>query len=171
MLNKLLLGLCILLLTACGFHLREPVHLAPSLQHLYLETNDPYGELERNIRQYLRASGVIVTATPQESTAVLEILSESTSEQLLSVGSTQQTRQYNLILTVTFIVTTPAGKPLMQPQTVSETQALTVQADQILGGSNEENNLYHQMRSAIVYTMMNRLTSKAAIKSVMDIQQ
>lgn len=149
-----------LTLSSCGFHLRGPVPLAPPLKQLYLKTEDPYGQLTRNIKQYLKLSGVYLANTPQEAETVLVILREFNSEQLLSIGGTQQTRQYNITLTVNFEVTTPDGKILVSPQSCSETRALTIQSNQILGGSNEENNLYQQMRRAIVYDIMSRLSSK-----------
>jgi LPS-assembly lipoprotein len=157
-----LLFLATLLLTGCGFHLRESVVLAPPLKRLYLQSAAPFDELSRNIKQYLKLSGVELVNSPAEAKTVLDIIAENSSSQLLSVGGTQQTRQYNLILTVIFQVTTPDGKVLLPRQGVSELQPLTVQSDLILAGSNEENNLYHQMRRAIVYTMMTRLASKQA---------
>lgn len=149
-------------LSGCGFHLRGSFTLAPPLKRMYLQTTDPYGELARNLRQSLEATGVVFAETPQQASTVLEIIHENTSQQLLSVGGTQQTRQYNLVLSVVFQVTTPQSKIIIPQQTVTKTQAITVQADQILGGSNEENNLYHQMRKSIVYTLLNVLTSKEA---------
>ena len=155
------------LLTGCGFHLRGAVDLAPPLKRLYIETSEPYSELTRNLQQYFRSSHVTLVGSPAEASSVLEIISENASQQLLSVGGTQQTRQYNLNLAVTFQVTTPQGVILVPAQTVTETQTLTVQADQILGGSNEQNNLYHQMRRAVVFTIMTRLSSQEATANVM----
>jgi LPS-assembly lipoprotein len=148
------------LLSGCGFHLRGQLPLAPPLQKLYLKTQDPYGQLTRNLKQYLKDSNVQLADSPQTAETVLEILHEYNTEQLLSIGGTQQTRQYNIILTVNFQVTDPTGKILLPPQSMSETRSLTIQSNQILGGSNEENNLYQQMRRAIVYDIMNRLSSK-----------
>ncbi len=149
-----------LLLTSCGFHLRGTVPLATPLQHLYLQVADPYSSLTRNLRQSLASSGVQLVSSPAEADAVLIILKENPSQQLLSVGSTQQTRQYNLILSVTFQINDARGKILIPPQTVSESRSLTLQSNQILGTSNEQDDLYQQMRQAVVYDIMNRLSSK-----------
>jgi outer membrane lipopolysaccharide assembly protein LptE/RlpB len=61
---------------------------------------------------------------------------------------------------VTFQVTDPKGKILLSPQTVSETSTLAITAGQILAGSNEASNLYQQMRQAIVYDILSRLSSR-----------
>lgn len=154
-----LLLLC-LGLTSCGFHPRGAVPLAPPLHNMYLQTPDPYGQFARNLKQYLKSSGVHLTNTPQEATIILSILKEDTGQQLLSVGGTQQTRQYNLILTISFLLTDNKGTVLVPMQTISETRTIPIQSNQILGGSNEANNLYRQMRQAAVYDMMNRLASQ-----------
>ena len=75
------------------------------------------------------------------------------------MSGTQQTRQYNLILNVIFQVSDPRGKILIPPQNITETRSFTIKSDQILAGSNEANALYNQMRQAIVYDMMARLSS------------
>lgn len=149
----------ILVVTSCGYHLRGSIPLAPQLNKLYLETRDPYGQLTRYLRQFLKVSGVTLVEKPEDATAVLVILHEATSQQLLGMSGTQQTRQYNLILTVIFQVTDTQSKVIVPAQTIVETRSFTIKSDQILAGSNEANNLYNQMRQAIVYDIMTRLGS------------
>ena len=154
-----ILILLLISITSCGYHLRGSMPLAPPLHKLYLETTDPYGLLTRYLKQFLKVSGVTLVEKCEDSTAVLIILREATSQQLLGMSGTQQTRQYNLILNVTFQVNDPLGKVLIPPQNIMETRSFTIKSDQILAGSNEANNLYNQMRQAIVYDMMARLSS------------
>ena len=51
---------------------------------------------------------------------------------------------------------------------MTETRALTIQADQILASSNEANNLYQQMRQAIVYDIMSRIASHDVTALITD---
>jgi LPS-assembly lipoprotein len=147
-------------LSGCGFKLRGAMPLAPQLHSLYLETADPYGQLAHYLRQFLKMSGVSLAESPVGATSILNILSESTSDQLIGINGTQQTRQYNLVLTVTFQVSNTNNRVLVSPQTVTESRALTIINDQILASSNEAMNLYTQMRQAIVYDIMSRLSSE-----------
>lgn len=158
--KKLFLIFLILCISSCGFKPRGSMPLAPPLYHLYLETPDPYGQLTRNLRQFLKMSGVLLAESPQEATSILTILSENTNNQLLGINGTQQTRQYNLILTVTFQVSNTNNRVLVTPQTITETRALTITNDQILASNNEAMSLYNQMRQVIVYDMMSRLSSE-----------
>jgi len=150
----------IILLTSCGFHRRGSVTLAPPLQKLYLQISDPYSDLARNIRLYLKMSGVQLASKPSQATSILDILSENSSQQLLNISGTQATRQYNLILTVSYQITDSRGNILVETQTATETRPLTIDASQMLSGSNQSVSLYHQMRQAIVYDIMSRLASR-----------
>ena len=156
-----------LMLAGCGFHLREPLSLAKPLQNIYVQSRDPYGDLVRNIKQDLRMSGVHLAASPQEASTILNITQEIQSQDLLSINSSQQTRQYNLRLAVTFEITDIHGKILLDPQTVTEIRPLTLQSNQILAGSNQATQLYQDMRRSLTYSLMNRLTSKAADQALL----
>jgi LPS-assembly lipoprotein len=158
--RKIIILLIFTCLISCSFHPRGTIALSPSLQQLYLKTNNPYGQLAQNLRNYFTMSGIELTSSPNNANLILDIIKENESQQLLSVSGTQQTRQYNLIYTVVFQVITPKGALVIPPQTLSETRAFTTISDQILGGTNEATMLYQQMRRAIVYDMMNRLSSQ-----------
>ncbi|HSW94052.1 MAG TPA: LPS assembly lipoprotein LptE [Gammaproteobacteria bacterium] len=149
-----------LALSGCGFQLRGATPLSPPLKRLYIETANPYGALTRNLRDYLKTSGVELTDTRENALTVLHIMNENQAQQLLSVSGLQQTRQYSLTLSVTFEITAPNRKVLMPATTVVESRLLTSLSDQILGSSNEQSTLYQQMRLAIVYDIMNRLGSR-----------
>ena len=159
-LHLLLLSLLLTLLTSCGFHLRGDTPLAPALQTVYIKTKTPYSDFTENLEQYLKMSKVTVVNTPQLATTIIEILSETSSQQLLGVNNTQLTRQYNLILSINFQITDPKGMVLVPQQTVTETRTLAINANQILAGSNESTALLQDMRRAIVFDVMNVLSSK-----------
>jgi len=155
-----------LVITSCGFHLSGQVQLAPPLHRMYIQSADPYSQLVRNLTQALKLSQVTVVPTPAEASTILNILSETESQQLLSVGGTQQTRQYSLVLSVVFQVTDNTGKMLVPPQTATQSTVITITANQVLAGSNEADNLYNQMRRSIVFDILYRLSSKSTTKSL-----
>ena len=164
--HLLLLLLITSLLAGCGFTLKKPAVLAPSLHQLYLKTPDPYGQLERDLREYLKMSHVHLVSSEQAAQVVLEILHEDVSQQLLSVSSTQQTRQYTLFYKVTFQLTNNKGLVIYSPQTITETSTLTVQSNQILASGSETSLLYQVMRKAAASDIMNRLAAKEITTTV-----
>lgn len=149
-----------LILTSCGFHLRGETQFSAPLQHVYLQTPSPYSELTRNIQQYFKMSGITLADSPANATTVLQILSENTGQQLIGVNNTQQTRQYNLTLSVAFQITDKKGIVLSPPETLTENRTLPISSSEILSGSNQATALYQQMRRAIVFDIMNRLSSQ-----------
>lgn len=154
-----LLSFCVLL-ASCGFHLQGQTKLAAPLHRLYLQTSDPYGQLARSLQQYLKASNVELTSSPQEADTILEVMSDSTSQNLLSVNGTQQTRQYSLVVTTIFQITNRHGGIILGPQSLSESRAITIQSNQVLGSSNEANLFYQQMRRNLAYAIINRIASR-----------
>lgn len=159
----------VITLSACGFHLRGPLPLAPAMKELYLKSPDPYGILARGLTQYLKSSGIHLVQKPQDANLILELGPEQMSQQLLSVGGTQQTRQYNLILSVTFQILDKHGKVLLSTQTLTESRTIPIQSNQILAGSNEANSLYNQMRASIIYAIMTRLAAQDTIDILMNV--
>lgn len=154
------------ILTACGFHLQGEVHLAPPLHRLYLQTNDPYGHLATSLKQYLKASKVILVSSPANADTILTILRDESTQNLLSVSGTQQTQQYNLGVIVQFEISAVNGLTLVDVQTLSENRTITLQSNQILGSSNEANLFYQQMRRNLAYAIMNRLASKEITQQI-----
>lgn len=153
-------------LTACGFHLQGEAKLAPPLHRMYLQTSDPYGNLASYLEEYLKMSNVNLVATPAQATTILMILKDHTSQDLISVSSTQQTRQYNLKTIVIFQITDANGRIIVAPQALSENRVMTVQASQILGSSNETYMIYQQMRRTLAYEIINRIASKEVTRTV-----
>lgn len=158
--------LFLLALAGCGFQPRSFTPLAKPLHNVYIQAHDPYSELTRNIKQYLRMSGVHLVANPQEASTILSIDREISGQELLSINSSQQTRQYNLRLAVAFEISDNRGQIITGPQTLTETRPLTLQSNQILAGSNQAAQLYHDMRRSITYSLMNWLSSKAVTQEL-----
>lgn len=152
------LFLCVFL-TACGFQLRNNVPLAPPLHQIYLETNDPYGSLARDIKQSLQTSHVQIVPIKEAAATILTIIQDTRSNILLSVNATQQTRQYNLHLVVEFEIKDNKGNVIVPSQILTQDKPITIQANEVLGSSNELNLFYQQMQREIVSNMMYRLSS------------
>jgi LPS-assembly lipoprotein len=163
----LFLFCCVLLIASCGFHLQSEIKLAPPLHRMYLQTSDPYGTLARSLHQDLKLSGVQMVSSPAEASTILVILRDDTSQDLLSVSGTQQTRQYTLKVTVVFEITDRKGRSLIGPQTLSESRAITIQANRVLGSSNEANLFYQQMRRTLAFAIINRIASREVTDDIM----
>lgn len=160
MIRHFLLLIVALFLTGCGFHLQGETRLAPPLHNLYLQTTDPYGYLTRNLKQYLKMSKVRLVSSPAHADTILVISRDDAVQEFLSISGTNQTRQYRLKVTVVFEITNAKGQVIVPPQTLAEDRTITIQANQVLGSSNETTLLYQQMRRILAYAIMNRIASR-----------
>lgn len=160
-----LLASC-LLLTSCGFHLQGEAKLAPPLHRLYLQTPDPYGNLARNLKQYLKMSKVKLVSSPTQGETILAVTRDEAAQEFISVSATTQTRQYRLKVTVVFEITNSKGQVIVDPQTLVEERVITIQSNQILGSSNETALLYQQMRRALAYAIINRIASREITRAI-----
>lgn len=159
---------CLLIagLSACGFTLQKEVILAPPLKRLYLQTQDPYGQLSRNLQQYLKMSHVVLVTQPSEAQTILAILRDETSQDLISVSGTQQTRQYNLTVHIAFQILDSKGRIIVPTQYLNESRVITVQSNQVLGSRNEAELFYQQMRRTLALAVLNRIASQAITETV-----
>lgn len=159
-LTATLLALLCTMLTSCGFHPQGEISLAKPLHKLYLQTNNPYGMLARNLKDSLRLSHVTLTSDPKLADTILVIDESQPGKTLTSVSGTQQTRQYSLTISVSFSINDSHGRQLVPPQSLAESRSLTIQSNQILGSSNETSTYYRQIRRSLASAIMNRLGSK-----------
>lgn len=159
MLRQTLLFICCGLLMSCGFHFQGQVNLAPPLQRMYLQTADPYSDFARSLRLYLKNSHVKLVE-PSDAETILTILQQNTTQDLLGVSGTQQTKQYLLRTIVVFQISNKMGRILVPPEMLVESRVITVQSNLILGASNEVNLYFKQMRRTLAYALMNRIASR-----------
>ena len=154
-------------LSGCGFHLQGKTHLAPPFKRIYLQTNNPYGYLARYLRESLKLSNVELASSPCDATIILIIQRDENLQQLITVNSTTQTRQYNLQVLVAFALLDKHGYVLLPTQQLSESRVMTIQSNQILGSSNESNLYFQQMRRTLANAIMNRIGSREVSNLVM----
>lgn len=169
--NTFILLLSALLgLNGCHFHLQGDYALAPEMHQLYLQTNDPYGVLTRSLQQYFKMSHVNLVKTPEMANVHLNILSDTTSQDLISVSGTQQTRQYKMQVAVTIELIDNKGQTILVPQTFIESRIITVQSNQTLGSSNEANLAFQQMRQSLAHAIINRLASHEVSRKLAELK-
>ena len=79
-----------LLLSGCGFHLKHSDGLVDKFPEIYLQTNNPKGDLTRLVKLRLRGANIKILTEPSPDVAVLRLKSESQSERTISLYATAQ---------------------------------------------------------------------------------
>ena len=154
----LCLGLS-LLLSACGFHLRGSQNLPPQLKQIYIESTQPYAPFEQALRAALQSSNIQVVNAPNKEAFILKITKKSLSTTLISLSLSTQVTQYNLVYAVTYELIDPKGRIIIPTETLSSANTYAVNTNQMLGASNQQDQLTDTLRSNTIFLLLDRLSS------------
>ena len=84
----------LLILTACGYHLRGTIAMPESLKNMYVFNAGP--QLQNELKAVLKASKAQLASSPNEASLVIKILNEDMKTRVLSIGSTGKSNESEL---------------------------------------------------------------------------
>ncbi len=145
------------LLTGCGFHLRGAIDIPEWLDNVSIISRDVNKELVSILKSQLEGYKIDVNSDPSLAKYWLIINSSSLQQQIVSIGASTNPRQYQLILTIEFMLQTPKGQIIKTPRKVNVSRQLTVNNDRILGSNEEQALLVSEMRRDAAIQIINRL--------------
>lgn len=151
---------CAALLLGCGFSLRNANELPPTLQHLYLKTEEPFGRFETTLRATLRSSGVQLVTSPDQAPVTLAVSKPELSYSGSTVGTSNQSRVYSVVYAVAVSLLTPDGKVLWGPKMLRSLRNLTLSANQMIESNNQLSLLEQDMQRDVITQLYNRLGSE-----------
>jgi LPS-assembly lipoprotein len=157
-LARFLLLVAVLSLTACGFHLRgrvlSDVKLPFKALYLKVPTETPF---VIDLRKALKLNNVPLTTDPKQADLVLEVVSEHTSKQILSLNSSGAVQEYQLNYRVSLRAYDSKQTEWLPPEEISLSRNMTYDASQVYAMSQEEAAFYNDMRSDAVTQTVRRL--------------
>lgn len=149
----------LLLLSACGFHLRGDTALPVALQRVHLTLVDPLSPLKRDLESTLQRAGAKVENVSGEKIAEIKIPVLTLAPQPQSITSTARVREYVMIYHVELEVADVSGNTLLPKQAIELTRSFTFDETQALGIAAEQEELRKQMERDMVQAIMRRLAS------------
>ena len=157
LLRHVLSTLFVLALAGCGFQLRGEAQLPPGMQHVVVDSADPFSPLKRNLEDALRRSGAIIESKTGPGIAVLKLPVVTVNPELSSVGAAQHVREFMMIYHVELEVLDDDGKIIVPKQTIELTRNFTFDDTQALGIGVEQEDLKRQMQRDMVQAVMRRI--------------
>ena len=150
-----LIAMC-MLLSACGFQLRQEIALPASLSTIRVDIADPYSPLLRNIEASLRRSGANVSEA-RDGVAVLRIFRNSLQRLPLSVGDTGRVQEYVFRYEVDFELADASGLILVPRQTVELERDYSFDTLQAQGTPGEEEVVRAELEREMVQAVLRRI--------------
>ena len=147
----------VLMLSACGFHLRGAADLPEAMEATLLEGVGLNSDLGRALQQSIRGGGGRIVTRTDDASVVLAVQRNDMRRRVLSVDSRGKANEYELTYTLGFALRDPGGKPLLEPQTISVVRAYNFDPDNALAMSNEEARVKQGMVDSAVAQMLRRI--------------
>ncbi|HHT0593139.1 TPA: LPS assembly lipoprotein LptE [Legionella anisa] len=150
--------LLLLLLSACGFHLRGMDNVPNWLNNVAIISENDDKQFISILQSRLEGSDVEVNPEPSRAKYWLIVNEVNLQQQIISVGASTNPRQYTLTLTVVFVLKTRAGQVINAPGRISISRELILNNNRILGSKDEESILIGEMKQDAVTQVIYRLS-------------
>lgn len=155
--SGVVLGLVLIALTGCGFHVRGPQPMAFSSIHV---GGDQYSRLGVNLRRQIALSGTTkVEEDPKRAEVQLQILSNDREREILSLTPAGKVREYELTHTFRFRLISQQNKELIAPSNIVARREYTFNDEQVLGKEQEETLLFREMEDDILRQIIWQLSA------------
>jgi LPS-assembly lipoprotein len=156
---RLLLLATTLSLAACGFHLRgsDLKGVAFTFKSLYLKApgESPF---VADLRRALIASKIVLATSSDQAELVLDVVSEQSAKQILSLSGAGRVQEYQLSYRVSLRAYDSKQNDWLPAEEISMSRILPYDDAQVLAKEQEEAMLYKDMRSDAVAQAMRRLS-------------
>jgi LPS-assembly lipoprotein len=164
---------CALVLSGCGWRLQGNEKLSGVMAVTYVDTDDHYTDFNRALRDSLRASGVRLTTTRQDATAIVKIIKDQSGQRVLSISGCdrgQETtcntpEEYEVFYTIEYSVDGlsqqggGASAELIAPQKLELTRDFSYDVTAVLAKQREQAVLREALARDLAGLVVRRLAS------------
>lgn len=149
--------LMLLVMTACGFRLREPLQLPPELSTVRVEAADPYSALAQALTRSLEHAGLDVLDGATERTGVLRIHSEGWDSQAISVDQFGRAQEFTLRYAAVFSVDGADGLTLVPEQVIELSREYVSLPENSTGSESEREMLARELQREMAVAVLRRI--------------
>ena len=156
--TRTFLLLMALTLAACGFHLRgsnlKDVQFAFKSLYLKAPGETPFVV---DLRRVLKSNNIELLPVADKADLVLEVVSEQTTKQILSLSGAGRVKEYQLFYRVSLRAYDNQQNDWLPAEEISLSRILPYDDEQVLAKEQEEAALYKDMRVDAVSQAVRRL--------------
>jgi LPS-assembly lipoprotein len=148
------------MLASCGFHPSAARQMP--FQTLYIDARS-YVSFAGDLRRYIASNGQPkLVSRPGDAQVVLQVLSETSETQILSLTTAGQVAEYLLRYRVAYRLHDNANKNWIPPSDIALQRDLTYDVQAVLAKEDEIALLFQSMRDDAVRQMMRRMSEARA---------
>lgn len=152
-----LIATLLLTSSACGWRLRGGVSGNVHFEHIYIRSSDLNGELVRQLKRQLEASGVKIMDKASEAFYSLIIVKENSKRRTATVSASARVSERSLTEQVQFMVVDKQGNSVIPPSTVRTERVFEYNENNVLATNDEAHMLKREMKIELARQIYNRL--------------
>ena len=161
---SLILLAAVLLLSACGFHLRGQATLP--FESMYISGPPVFAtQIARAVRA---GSKTRVTTNPKDAEVTLEILGESRERAILSLSASGRASELQIRYRISFRLLGKDGKEYIARSDIQLKRDLNYSDSDVLGKEQEEALLYRDMQNDAVQQIIRRMEAARPVTNTGD---
>ncbi|MFC4274882.1 LPS-assembly lipoprotein LptE [Achromobacter aloeverae] len=164
------LGMLLLLLSACGFHMRGETPLPFDTFYIGLGDNTRFGA---EVKRALKAASpnTRFVDTPKEAEAQLQQVANTRSMREVSLNSQGRVEEYELGLRFTFRVIDAKGRAIIPDTTLEAYREMPYDDTVVQAKEGQAEQLYRNMQTSLVSRLLRRLTSDDVREAALKLNQ
>jgi len=145
------------LVSGCGWHLRGKGMIPEGLETLYVRSDDPDGQLSRDLGRALKSAGVDVPRSAADAEMTLVIVRERSLVRVATVNEKARVSEQELTEQAEFMIVDSGGQVLLPKSLVSVERIFEYDEDNVLATQDERQLIRKEMRRDLVNQILNRL--------------
>jgi len=150
-----------LVLSACGFHLRDALVLPSDLGPVRVAATDRYSPLADSLTHSIERAGAQIAAPGDETATVIDLLSERWGDTPISVDQFGRAQEYSLRYAVVFEVRKADGTKPVPRQAVELSRDYVSNPVNSIGAEGERELLAKELRREMAASIIRRLDAVA----------
>ena len=154
---RLLLVAMALLLSACGWQLRNAQVVPNNIGSLHIATQAADNIFVSELARALDVYGIDVVSSAAQANYAVVIVDFRKNRRIGALNASARAAEYQLNEDVDFLITDSSGTPLTSLLTASVERSYEIEESDILSSDNEEQQVRMEMREEIVRQILNRL--------------
>jgi LPS-assembly lipoprotein len=146
------------LAAGCGFHLQSELQVPPAMERTYIDAVERDSQFHRELRRQLLASGVDITDSPAQASAIFSITEDQTGQRVLSISARNVPTEYEVFYTVGYTLVS-GEQSLLAPQDVTIIRDYTWDETLVLGKAREEDLMREAIVRDLVRTVLKQIST------------
>jgi outer membrane lipopolysaccharide assembly protein LptE/RlpB len=146
-----------LVLSACGWQLRDNALLGINLGTVYVGYPESQGTIGIQLKRELKANNVLLVGATDNADYQIKIIDATQSRRISALNANVRAAQYQLYQAVDYIVLDEMGKQLIPLTTAAAESTYNFNEQDVLASHNEEVILQNNLRAKIIRQIIHRL--------------